>query len=356
LEFALNGFQEAGGSLVSIGVITKAEGSVSMLRGREQRLEALANLRQTYPQSPKGAAQNVIVSSASKIGIESKTQPLPPSPAKEKAWSLIELERPKRLLRLDEGTVFDDAGKMVEELAQIYGFAGAYEHEEKKMGDFTNSSKQLELKDDGRKAKFILKPFPELKSAKWFILNVWSISAKRFNMTPLSRLSRELEGARRLRGMGIKTHRIAGVILEDRTLVSEFAEGVPLDKYVQEISEGKGTDTSQIVAYAQALGKMHQAGLVYGDTKPANALIGKDGLYLLDLEQAVEGGDMAWDLAEFLYYSARSAVKEEGMKLIADSFLAAYRAENGSQAIVRARSIRYLNPFLIFVKRRCGGR
>jgi hypothetical protein len=87
-------------------------------------------------------------------------------------------------------------------------------------------------------------------------------------------------------------------------------------------------------------------------TLTENALVGKDGLYLLDLEQAVEGGDMAWDLAEFLYYSARSAVKEEGMKLIADSFLAAYRAENGSQTIARAKSIRYLNPFLIFVARK----
>ena len=352
LDFALNGFEEAAVSLASIGAIIKGECSVRMLRGREQRLEALAKLRETYPQSPKVMAKNVILSSTSKVGIEAKTEPLPPNSTKEGVWSMIELDRPKKLLRLDQGTVFDDASKMIEELASIYGFSGDYEHEEKKMGDFTNSSKRLELKGNGRKATFILKPFPELKSAKWFILNVWSFSAKRFNMTPLSRLSRELEGARRLREIGIKTHRIAGIILEDRTLISEFTEGVPLDKYVQEISEGKGIDTSQIEAYAQALAKMHRSGLVYGDTKPANALVGEDGLYLLDLEQAVEGGDKAWDLAEFLYYSARSVKEEEGMKLIADSFLAAYRAENGSQAIARARNIRYLNPFLIFVARK----
>jgi tRNA A-37 threonylcarbamoyl transferase component Bud32 len=131
-----------------------------------------------------------------------------------------------------------------------------------------------------------------------------------------------------------------------------YTEGTPLDKFVQEISEGKSTDTGHVETYARVLGRMHQAGLVYGDTKPANALVGKDGLYLLDLEQAVEGGDKAWDLAEFLYYTARSAVNEEGMKLIADSFLAAYREQYGGQTIARARRIRYLNPFLIFVKRR----
>jgi tRNA A-37 threonylcarbamoyl transferase component Bud32 len=171
-------------------------------------------------------------------------------------------------------------------------------------------------------------------------------------MTPLSRLGRELEGARRLREIGIGTHRIAGVVLSSKTLVTEFEEGVPLDRYVQDIAEGKGTDTSQIEDYARALAKMHRAGLVYGDTKPANALVGKDGLYLLDLEQADEGGDTAWDLAEFLYFSARTAKKEERMRLIADAFLSAYRSENGSQTIARARRIRYLNPFLIFVRRK----
>ncbi len=85
-------------------------------------------------------------------------------------------------------------------------------------------------------------------------------------------------------------------------------------------------------------------------------MVGKDGLYLLDLEQAVEGGDMAWDLAQFLYFSVRTARKEGGLRLITDAFLSAYRSENGSQTITRARRIRYLNPFFIFVSGRCRGR
>ncbi|HEY3421487.1 MAG TPA: lipopolysaccharide kinase InaA family protein [Methanomassiliicoccales archaeon] len=352
LTFALKGFQEASEKLAAQAVIDRSNDSVRIPGGRVKRLEALDDLGKLYPQTAKEMTRNTLHSSASKVGIQPKTQPIPEASIHQKIWTMVELERPKKLLRLEEGVVFDDASKMIEELAQINGFAGAYEHEEKKMGDFTNSSKGLEIKGGGRQAKFIMKPFPELKSAKWFILNIWSLAAKSFNMAPLSRLNREIEAVTRLRGLGIRTHRIAGIILEDRTLVTEYTEGTPLDRYVQEIFEGKSTDTGHIEEYARVLGKMHRAGMVYGDTKPANALIGKDGLYLLDLEQAEEGGDKAWDLAEFLYYSARSAEKEAGMKLVADSFLAAYREQNGSQTIAKARKIRYMNPFLIFVKRK----
>jgi tRNA A-37 threonylcarbamoyl transferase component Bud32 len=94
---------------------------------------------------------------------------------------------------------------------------------------------------------------------------------------------------------------------------------------------------------------MHKVGLVYGDTKPENALVGKDGIYLLDLEQAVEGGDKAWDLAEFLYYSAKLGKNEEGMKLVAESFLDAYRTENGHRVIAKARDLKYLPPFRLFI-------
>jgi tRNA A-37 threonylcarbamoyl transferase component Bud32 len=300
-----------------------------------------------YPFSAGGASKYAIRSSISITGIERGAKPLIKLKSAEKGRSLIQLDRPNKLLRLEEGTVFDDASRTVEEVAQIYGFSGAYSHEEEKKGGLINSSTQLRISADGREVKLILKHFPELKNAKWVLLNIWAFTAKRFNMTPLSRLNREVEAVRRLHQLKIKTHRITGVILDERTLVTEYTEGDPLDKCVVEITSGKSTDTIDIEEYAKVLGKMHKSGLVYGDTKPANALVGQDGIYLIDLEQAVERGDQAWDLAEFLYYSAKLAKQEEGMRLVARSFLNAYGSENGWNNIVRARSIRYLMPFLM---------
>ncbi len=349
LEFTLRGFREAAELLASSGIMEKNDDSVSIFRGREERKKALSLLYKMYPLTTRGAIKYAFHSFTSGLGVESKTKPLPKLKVIEKVECTIELDRPNKLLRLEEGVIFDDASKMIEEIAQLSGFNSSYESKEEKKGSAINSSKELEIWGDGKRAKFILKHFPELKSIKWVLLNLWSIAAKKFNMSPLSRLNREVEAVRRLHGLKIKTHRITGIVLDERTLVTEYSEGVPLDKSVKEITTGKSTDTSDIEKYAQVLGKLHKAGLVYGDTKPQNVLVEKDGISLLDLEQAVEGGDKAWDLAEFLYYSAKIAKQAEGMKLVAESFLAAYRAENGSKVIAKARNLRYLTPFMLFI-------
>ena len=194
----------------------------------------------------------------------------------------------------------------MKKLLKSRGFPKTFTFEEKKKGEFINSSSVLEIRDDGnRKEKFVVKDFRELKSAKWLILNILALVAKRFNRSPLSRLDREVEGAVRLREIGCKTHRIIGVAIDARSLVTEFVEGEVLSKTVEEILEGKSTDTTNIEKYGGLLGKLHKAGIVYGDTKPQNVLVAtKGGIALLDLEQTVEGGDEAWDLAEFLYFSA----------------------------------------------------
>ncbi len=354
LAFGLRGFREAVESLASHGILIHGDGSVRILRERKQRKKALHKLNRINPLTTVGVIKNAFHTLASVAGIEYKSKPLAKLKFSEKIESAAELDRPNKLLRLEEGVIFDDPSKMIEEVALIYGFTGTYTHEEVKKGGLINSSTQLKITGEGVDAKFILKQFPELKNLKWIILNVWAFAAKRFNMTPLSRLNREVEAVRRLHGIGIKTHSITGVILDERTLVSEYTEGVPLDKFVEEIVSGKSTDTGNIEKYAQVLGKMHKVGLVYGDTKPANALVGDDGIYLIDLEQAVEGGNQAWDLAEFLYYSAMLAKQVEGMRLVARSFLTAYRSENGGGNIARARKLKYLIPFLLVMTPKMG--
>ncbi|MDD1769781.1 MAG: hypothetical protein LUO79_01725 [Methanomassiliicoccales archaeon] len=346
LEFAIRGFRDAAELFASKGIVERSDDSVRIFRLRKRRRRSLSILHKMYPSTTGGTIRNARHSLSSTVGIGDKTQPLLKSDVAENIGSLVELDRPKKLLRLEEGVVFDDASKMIDEIAHMYGFGENYQHEEKKKGDFTNASTQLEIWNDEKRMKFIVKQFPQLKSAKWVLISIWSVAAKRFNIAPLSRLHREVEAVRRLHGLGVKTHRIAGVVLDERTLVTEYSEGVSLDKSVREITTGASTDASSVEEYARVLGRLHKAGLVYGDTKPQNALVSKDGVDLLDLEQAVERGDRAWDLAEFLYYSAKMAKQEDGLKLVADSFLAAYRTENGTQVIKKARRVRYLLPFL----------
>ncbi|MDA4117548.1 MAG: hypothetical protein OK455_04310 [Thaumarchaeota archaeon] len=363
LGFALRGFREAAESMASSGLVEMTGDSVRVFRGKK-RVSALSKLFEMSPLTTRNARRYAFHGLANRVGYEFETKPVSKLRETGKVYhpALLELDHPKKLLRLEEGVIFDDAGKIVEEIARVSGFGETYEYEEKKQGDFINSSRQLEIWDDEKRVKYVLKHFPQLKSAKWALLNLWSVAAKKFNRSPLSRLNREVDGARRVQELGIKTHRIVGIALDDRTLVTEFVEGLPLSKFVQKIMNGESTDTSNIEEYALVLGKMHKAGLVYGDTKPQNVLVGKDGVGLLDLEQTVENGDAAWDLAEFLYFSATHLEKEDdgkkddkkkdddqrgaGIKLLAESFLASYRSENGSEVIAKAKNSRYLLPFL----------
>ncbi|HZW84831.1 MAG TPA: RIO1 family regulatory kinase/ATPase, partial [Nitrososphaerales archaeon] len=284
-----------------------------------------------------------------RAGYEFKTKPFPNPTISKRIKSNVKLDRPNKLLRLEEGVVFDDSSKLVEDLARVSGFPKKYRFKEKKKGDLINSSSELEIWDGKRRVKYILKHFPEVKSSKWALLNLWSFASKKFNMSPLSRLNRELAAASRLRKLGIKTHRIIGVVLDDRTLVTEYVNGIPLDNSVEEITTGKSTDTSAIEQYGQVLGRLHKAGMVYGDTKPQNALVVKDGIELLDLEQAVEKGDPSWDLAEFLYYSAKLSKSNEGLKLVADAFLEGYRKVMPGKSVNGAKNPRYLAPFMMFL-------
>ena len=359
IEFTLRGFREAAESLASNGIIESTGDSVRIFRGRKKRTYALNELHKMFPFESRGAIRYVLHGFANRLGYGFKTRPLSKLKMMGKVESMVELDRPNKLLRLEEGVIFDDATKMVEELAQIAGFGGTYEYVLKKKGDFINSTQQLEIWDDERRVKYILKHFPELKSVKWAFLNLWTLVAKRFNQSPLSRLNREVEGVRRLNELGIKTHDIIGIVLDERTIVTEYVIGVPLSKFVEEIISGKSTDTSNIAKFGKVLGKLHKAGLVYGDTKPGNALVGKDGIDLLDLEQTVENGDRAWDLAEFLYFSTTrlekkgekkdNKTREGGMKLVAEAFLTGYRSENSGEVVAKAKNIRYLIPFLPFL-------
>ena len=350
IEFAVRGFREAAVSLSSSGVIESTDESIKIVPG-EVRTNVLSKIVTLLSPTKAGTSQPTgkgydVLAGTGVVGTGARAITRGKRRAAE---SPVELDRPKRSLRLEEGIVFDDASKISEELARMSGFHGTYTFKMRKRGEVYTSTQVLEISSHGKRAEYILKSFPDLKSVKWALLNLWAFTGKKFNMTPFSRLQREYEGVKRLRKLGIGTHNIVGIAPDQKILVTKYVEGVPLSKFVERITSGKSTDTEYVKKYARALAKLHRAGLVYGDTKAENAFVCEDEISLFDLEQTVENGDPAWDLAEFLYFSGRGAVKEEGMKLVADSFLASYRKENGVRAIAKAKSARYLVPFQPFL-------
>jgi tRNA A-37 threonylcarbamoyl transferase component Bud32 len=102
----------------------------------------------------------------------------------------------------------------------------------------------------------------------------------------------------------------------------------------------------------QKIAEAHSLGVSLGDCKPENFLVTKDGVVLLDLEQATRDGNQAWDIAEFLYYAGHysppiSSANAAGV--IAESFIEGYLEAGGKKENVKqAASARYTKVFSVF--------
>ena len=104
-----------------------------------------------------------------------------------------------------------------------------------------------------------------------------------------------------------------------------------------------------VSTYGALIGRVHAAGMALGDANASNVVVSNSGLYLTDLEQAVSGGDAAWDVAEFLYYTSKLSGREDPMQQVANAFLKGY-SENGDRAILtKAKNLKYFLPFQPFL-------
>lgn len=348
--FTLEGFAQAALSLQSSGIL-KVEGGKGgphvRILGEGLRSRAFSSILSLFNLTTRGVRQYAVHGYAGRVGLNVfKDEAL--SKVKrimEKVDPPKELEEPKRLLRLEEGFIIPKTEQMVEKLATLSGFV-AYTRREKSLGEIYSTAKLVTLRGaTGNEAKFVFKHFADIRSMKWALLNVWSLS-RRFSMSPQARMHREYNASLVLRTSGVATPAIIGAVLDDKVFVKEYIEGERLSDIVQRVLSGKEERTKIVERFGEAVGAIHKAGFALGDSKANNIIVkGGDGLYFTDLEQATEGGDQPWDIAEFVYYQAKLSFKGSGAKRVADAFLAGYRRENGAENIVKSKNPRYLAPF-----------
>jgi Kae1-associated kinase Bud32 len=348
--FTLEAFAEAALSLQSSGILkieTTGDGGTPYIRilGEGLRSRAFGRLLSLFNLTTRGVRQYAVHGYAGRVGLKvfkdealSKVKRM-----QDKVDPPAELEEPKRLIRLEEGFVLPKTEQMVERLATLSGLA-AYTRREKSLGEIYTTARLLTLKGaNGKEARFVLKHFADIRSVKWALLNVWSLSRK-FSSSPQARMHREYYASIVLRSRGVATPKIIGAVLDDKVLVKEYVEGERLSDIMQAILTGRSDDTSAVERFGEAMGRVHKAGFALGDPKANNIIVSGD-LYFTDLEQVAEGGDQAWDVAAFVYYQAKLSFKEAGTRKVADAFLKGYRSVNGTENIVMAKSPKYIAPF-----------
>jgi len=346
---SLDGFREAAKALVSRGYATAREDCL-MIAADKLKGDSFTKLLTIFSLTTRGVAQYAVHGYAGRVGLNvfrkealSKLKRM-----RERPDPPPELERPRSLLRLEEGRFIADLSELKDYLASLAGLK-EYTAREESLGEPYTTTRVLTFTSGKTSASFVVKNFSDVRSLKWAILSVWALTARKFSMAPLARLEREYAATRRLREAGVRVPRVIAVAPDERTMVKEFVEGPTLTSRIDSILSGDDTPLRDVEDYGALLSRVHSANLALGDSKANNVVISAEGLCLTDLEQATEGGDFAWDIAEFLYYSAKLSLNGGRMEKVARAFLEGYCRSGDRSVLARSRGIKYLAPFQPFL-------
>jgi tRNA A-37 threonylcarbamoyl transferase component Bud32 len=202
--------------------------------------------------------------------------------------------------------------------------------------------------------KLVVKKYTDWHGFKWFTLNLVTLGTKTFSVSGRARLSNEFGINHLLRRNNIDVPEIIFVSLPDKMLVSKYIDGQPSVDIVKKIVRDRNcleSDFEDIKNIGRTIGRIHSLMIQVGDSKPENFIKDSEGrIVIIDLEQARRSEDLAWDIAEFLYYSAHYAAKPTpSITRFVESFIEGYLDGGGDQSYLkRAAGINYLKTFSIW--------
>ena len=348
-KISMAGFATAAEALASRGFLSVSQAGVRM-EPEMMKGDAFTKVQSIFSLTARGLTQYAVHGYAGRVGLsvyrneaESKLKRM-----REVPHRLPELERPRLLLKLEEGIMIPDASLLEKELAELLAFTD-HSTKERDIGEPYSTARVLTLAHGSREIAVVVKSYSDVRSLKWALLGIWAAAANRFSMTPMARLDREYSMTGYLRKAGILVPAILAVAPGERVLVKEFVTGPTLSSLIDGLMKGGHDGIEQVSAYAILMAKVHGAGVALGDAKASNVVVSPRGLYLTDLEQSVIGGDRAWDLAEFLYYTAKLSIRDEAMNHVARAFLKSYVSFADRATVARAKSPKYYRPFQPFV-------
>ncbi|MBI3859912.1 MAG: nucleotidyltransferase domain-containing protein [Thaumarchaeota archaeon] len=344
------GFRTAAATLVNRGFLVAEDDGVRVVP-EKMKGDAFTTVQSLFSLTARGVTQYAIHGYAGRVGLsvfrkeaQSKIRRM-----RENFIPPTALERPRSLLRLREGRVISDASRLEKELGGFLGFK-QFTTVEKFLGDPYSTTTVLTFREGEREESVVVKSFSDVRSLKWALLSVWAAAANRFSTAPIARLEREYDMTLRLRSSGVEVPLVIAVAPGERIMVKEFVRGPTLSTVIDGLMRGGGgSGLAEVAAYGELLAKVHAAGLAIGDTKAGNVVVSSRGLILTDLEQAVPKGDRSWDLAEFLYYTAKFSNRENTMRSVARTFLKSYSSKGEKSIIVKAASQKYVLPFQPFM-------
>lgn len=332
LKMTIKGFEEAAAELEEAGLVKMGEGRLAITEKGFSTLKKSIFAKKLELAS-RGIKQYLVHGSAGRVGLDVVFKEAFSKVSRSFYEMPENLKEPRSLLKLAEGIlVFGE--NWFFELKRHFGLAEDVRVEMKPLGSFYSTTYLYRLKSGSIEKKVVVKRFLDIRSLKWLLVNIATGLVKRFEMKPMIRMGNEYVATIELRKAGVGTPRIILVHPKERLMVKEFVDGSPAIELL------KAGDVGPI---AKAMASVHKMGYSIGDTKPENMLINRGVVYFVDLEQAKKGGDMAWDVAEFLYYSSWFLTDPKLAESVTRSFVNSYDFDRSILKI--AASERYALPF-----------
>ncbi|RJS93658.1 hypothetical protein CW705_01400 [Candidatus Bathyarchaeota archaeon] len=224
-----------------------------------------------------------------------------------------------------------------------------------RLGGVLNSVYLVSLPDGNNTKRNVVKLFKSWYGLKWLPIALWALGTRGFAVLGKTRLEREYAINRILSTHGVRVPQIIHVSPSERLIFQEYVEGESLAEVIRQIcsSEEDNEDLYSIIwKVGKEIARVHKLNVSLGDCKPENLKLTRDGrICFLDLEQAERGGDQAWDIAEFLYYSGHYAIMSpiRVPRRITESFIDGYLEEGGNvENIRKVRSPKYIKVFSFF--------
>ena len=224
-----------------------------------------------------------------------------------------------------------------------------------RLGGVLNSVYLISFLGEETEKRNVVKIFKSWYGLKWFPLALWALGTRGFAVLGKTRLEKEYAINRLLSSRGIRVPRIIYVNMNGKFIFQEYVEGESLTQIIKRICSSSGENDesySVIDKVGEEIARVHSLNIALGDCKPENMKLTPDGrICFLDLEQAERGGDQAWDIAEFLYYSGHYAYMSpiRVPKKIAESFIDGYLKGGGrAENVEKAKSPKYIKVFSFF--------
>ncbi len=219
----------------------------------------------------------------------------------------------------------------------------------RRMGSFVNDVFLVNV--DGE--KLVAKRYTNWVSLKWVTLSLYGLGSVRFSISGRRRMEAEYAFNYLLSKRGLRVPQILGADSKSRTILFSYVPGDGLATLLAKLAQSGQVNQREKEA-ARGVGVLmasaHRIEAALGDTKPENFIVDRKGeVTLLDLEQARQRGDYAWDVAEFLYYSGHYWLPvNKALLAYVDAFVEGYLEQGASSILRKAASPKYLRVFSVW--------